>query len=84
MLGAIRHFDILFIATTPPEAQLSTCLDSLLWLCDKKVAADTAVCEDCNSPNVRWYITKHSKGCALYASRRSIVRYICISMAVVT
>ena len=67
MLGAIWHFDILFIATTPPEAQLSTCLDSLLWPCDKKVAADIAVCEDCNSPDVRWYITKHSKRCVLYA-----------------
>ena len=45
MLAAICHFDII-IATMPPEAHLSTCLDRLL--CDKKAAADTTVREDCN------------------------------------
>ena len=41
---------ILSITTMPPEA----------LLCDKKAAADTTARENCNSPKVRWYKTKHN------------------------
>ena len=70
---------LLFIATMAPEAQLSTCLDSLP--CDKKPAADTAVCEDCNIQNVRWYNTKFSEGTCLICFQEKYCKvYIAIGL----
>ena len=71
MLNAIRHFVTvritLFIASTPLEAQLSTCSDIAYH---DKMKTPTA--------NVRWYNAKHREGCACFQEKYSKV---CITRA---
>ena len=50
---------------------MSTSLDSLP--CDKKATADTAVCEDCNSPKVRCYNANIVRGMYLVCFQEKYV-----------